>query len=234
VEPQAVVRELLEGVERLLTERDRPAEAALVSRLTEVLLHFPSPQAGLDALYGVHGMQDLSLRLMWSLRQSAKEHVDGHLEQEMFDDHVARLAREVELLAAAAEKLRREQPGYLDLSEALQRLGTVLEELNRAASETPFQGLDAGLLSRAGDEAVTLGESATSAGKRDLVAFAQGVQRFCQFVVERRLNYDLRCARLIGNAYIALQSALETSSATAFDTLRQTTHLLNNPETVFV
>jgi hypothetical protein len=38
----------------------------------------------------------------------------------------------------------------------------------------------------------------------------------------------------MGNAHFALQAALETNGADVFDALRQTTHLLNNPETVFV
>jgi len=229
-----VLRDLLSGVERLLTQRDRPAEAALIGRLMEVLQHFPTAEAGLDVLYGVHGLQDLSLRLMWSMGHLMKEQGDAHLEQERFDDHVTRLAREVERLAAAAERLRREQPGYLDLNEALHRLGSVLSEMNAVVTATPFLGLTPELLNRAGDEAVTLGEAAGAEGKRDIVAFSQGLHRFCQFVIDRRLTFDLRCARLIGNAHFALQAALETSGADVFDALRQTTHLLNNPETVFV
>jgi hypothetical protein len=234
VEPHAALRDLLQGVEKLLAERDRHAEAALAARLVVVLSQYSDPQAGLDGLYSVHGMQDLALRLMWSLRQTSVDQEDPHLEQERFDDQVASIAREVERLSAAAERLRREQPGYLDLTEALKRLGTVLGDMNRAATDTPFQGFEVSLLDRAGEEASTVSEAAASEGKRDIVAFAQGVQRFCQFVVERRLMFDLRCARLMGNAHFALQAALETNGADVFDALRQTTHLLNNPETVFV
>ncbi len=116
VESHAALRDLLRGVEKLLAERDRHAEAALAARLAVVLSQYPDPQAGLDGLYSVHGMQDLALRLMWSLRQASVDQEDPHLEQERFDDQVARIAREVERLAAAAERLRREQPGYLDLT----------------------------------------------------------------------------------------------------------------------
>jgi hypothetical protein len=234
VEPHAVLRDLLQGVERLLAERGRHAEAALAARLAVVLSQYPDPQAGLDSLYSVHGMQDLALRLMWSVRQTSADQGDAHLEQERFEDQVVSVAREVEQLSAAAERLRREQPGYLDLTDALKRLGTVLGEMNRAATETPFQGFAVDLLDRAGEEASTVSEAAASEGKSDIVGFAQGVQRFCRFVVERRLMFDLRCARLMGNAHFALQAALDTNGADAFDALRQTTHLLNNPETVFV
>jgi hypothetical protein len=232
VEPQAVLRDLLEGVERQLAQSGRTAEAALAARLAEVLQRQPDPFTGLDTLYSVHGMQDLALRLMWALRQVSG--ADAHMEQERFDDHVRRIVREVERLAEAAERLRREQPGYLDLSDALQRTRTVLNEMNTAATANPFKGFEVSLLNRTAEEAGILADAAAGEGKKEIAAFARGLQRFCQFVTERRLMFDLRGARLVGNAFFALQASLETGGADVFDALRQNTHLLNNPETVFV
>jgi hypothetical protein len=233
VESRALLGDLFKGLEQYLRERERDAEAALVERIGEMVLRAPSVGTGLDGLHRVKQLSPFSLRLMWYLHRASLHRFDDHIDQEVFDDQVARLATMVVSLRPEAERLRRAQPGYIDPGDALRRLNESLGELTRTSGDAPFRGLDAGALARVTHDAALMWQAALAERKRELAAFAEGVSKFCNFVVERRMVHDLRSARLLVNAHFALQSALETAGADAFDALRQTTHLLNNPETVF-
>jgi hypothetical protein len=223
---------LMRQLQARLAREERRAEAALIDRVTTRLSRYPEVREGVEMLYRIPALADFAIRLMWFGKSA--DHIAVPTIA-VTEDQVCQLAALCESVREDALRLYRATTGDVDLGEALIRIAPLFAQVGRmATSNGPFRGLDPRLvddLARAGDLLKQAGEAER---KREIANFGTALGRFCRYVVTRHFTHDTRAARMIGNAGFALQAAVETSGEDAFDSLRQTTHLLGNPETVLL
>ncbi|MGB6648805.1 MAG: hypothetical protein WBG01_09770, partial [Bacteroidota bacterium] len=66
----------------------------------------------------------------------------------------------------------------------------------------------------------------------DVVQFSAAFARFAQFVLEKGLLQDVRVVNFMENASLTLETAVGTTGADDYDSLTQTTELLEKPDTL--
>lgn len=206
----------------------RKAELSMLEKIVYKLAHTENIGEELERLYGVHGFDQLALRLMWSLEREGME--SNTLESVLIDYEVETLnslmrsARNGEKQKKEAQPVPSPKP-LDDFYESLHRFGRVIEELHRKSFENEsFKGVDQDLLYRVLNESTSLQHYASQADKTDVIRFTEAFSSLVQFVLDHRLYNDVRVVHILESANLTLQTILETAGEE--DSLQQTIELL--------
>lgn len=208
----------------------RQAELSMLEKIVYKISHTENIGEELERLYGVHGFDQLALRLMWSLERGGVE--SSALESSLIDFEVETLNSLIRSLRNGEKQEKEVQhlssPKPLDdFYQSLHRFGRVIEELHRKSFENDsFKGVDQDLLYRVLNESTSLQHYATQVDKTDVIRFAEAFSSLVQFVIDQRIFEDVRVVHILENANLTLQTILETAGDEDYDSLQQTIELL--------
>ncbi len=228
--PQSYIVRLLRKVEASLVSGGRQAELSMLEKIVYKISHTENIGEELERLYGVHGFDQLALRLMWSLERGGVE--SSALESSLIDFEVETLNSLIRSLRNGEKQEKEVQhlssPKPLDdFYQSLHRFGRVIEELHRKSFENDsFKGVDQDLLYRVLNESTSLQHYATQVDKTDVIRFAEAFSSLVQFVIDQRIFEDVRVVHILENANLTLQTILETAGDEDYDSLQQTIELL--------
>ena len=230
------LRDLLDALQTALHAESREAEAALVATLRRKLLFADDPVRALEELYAVKGCDRLALRLLWYAEEYPSD--PAPLQNDAVTAFRIRqlsgdLARSFPEPPPPAEgQSRMGRTG--DWDEALRRFGIALDALRRDAfDEGRFVGLRRSFFDAIERETDTLYEVAGAQKNEEVVRFAAAFKKFVQYLRTENLLSDVRVLNFLESANLTLQTAVHTLGPDDFDSLHQTTELLENPATLF-
>lgn len=207
--------------------------ASLIKRLKET----SDPDAVLKQLYGVQGWDQIALRLLW-YEQKARETDIDTLGRTVKDQHVRELFDNVVQTggvtsAPAAETPAPSAPPSQDIAEALERFDAAVGILKqRSLQGDDFIGIEQPLIDILQEETDALRGVAATEDNQDVVRFCTALSIFLVYIVDKGRTSDVRTLNIIDNANLTLQTVLQAMGAADYDSLQQTTQLLENPGTL--
>jgi len=208
--------------------------AALIKRIQEG----GDPDPVLRQLYRVDGWSTIALRLLW-YEHKAREIDAESLERNVKDQHVRELFDEVVQTGGVSttpvdqgEKPPK-KPASQNVAEALERFDAAVGILKqRSLQGDDFIGIEQPLIEILQEETDALRAAAETEGNQDIVKFCTALSIFLVYVVDKSRTGDVRTLNIIDNANLTLQTVLQAMGASDYDSLQQTTQLLEHPGTL--
>jgi hypothetical protein len=228
---------VLKTLETLLIGEGLKQQAETVGAVTMRLRTADDLEATLRQLYAVRGWDQVALRLLWYEQQAKKldpAALEGPLkEMHVRDLHDAVIAVLQGPASAPAQSAEPPPPPSQDLSDALVRFDAAVGVLKQRSSHgDEFIGIEQPLVEILQEETDALRMVASADGNEDVVRFATALSIFLVFVTDKGKLGDVRTMNIIDNANLTLQTVLQAMGATDYDSLAQTTQLLESPVTL--
>ncbi|MGA9115186.1 MAG: hypothetical protein WB626_00245 [Bacteroidota bacterium] len=228
--PSYILR-LLREVESSLDDGGRGACRRDLETVIQRVSRTDNPEEAVEDLYAVEAYDDFALRLLWAgSREPAP--ADG-LAPDL-------LAYDAELLletlpGSGAEPRTRplseaREAVAAAFGDALQRMGRLVGQVrHRSQAGGEFRGIPEEDLYRLLDEATALRASAPHAAGKDVERFAAAFCLFLEYALDNGRESDIRVLHIVESANLTLQTTLKTDGSGAFDSLQQTTAMLEDP-----
>ncbi len=225
---------VLQALETILIGEGMKQQAETLGAVTMRLRKTEDTETTLRQLYAVKGWSDVALRLMW-FEQQAKRVDPSSLEGRMKEMHARDLLASVIAIFQGANPAPAESSGpppapSQDLSDALVRFDAAVGVLKQRSSHgDEFIGIEQPLVEILQEETDALRMVASADNNQDVIRFATALSIFLVFVIDKGKLGDVRTMNIIDNANLTLQTVLQSMGATDYDSLGQTTQLLENP-----
>lgn len=234
---QSYVVSLLRRVEMSLAEDRWQAETGMLGKVIHRIVQSDDVRAALDTLYTVEGFGDVALRLMWLVeRVPAGE--NGI--QDRVHDHNVEVLRSLILNAST----RKPGTGHTVAQQAAlveSQFYDVLYEFGRSVGNLKNQSYEGETFTTVPDihlfnvldVAGGLREAAAATVREDVVRFCAALADFIHYVLDHERLDDVRVIHVLDNANLTLQTVLAAVGMEDYDSLRQTTDLLQYPLNLF-
>ncbi len=228
---------VLQSVEALLVGEGFRPQAEAVSILIKRLEETPDSDTVLRKLFGVKGWDKVALRLLW-LEKKVREGDPATVDRLLKEDHVREVYKEVVVTggvpkAPESEPEEPPPPPSQDLSDALVRFDAAVGILKqRSIQGDDFVGIEQPLVEILQEETDALRTVASADGNQDVIRFCTALSIFVVYVLDKAKLNDIRTMNIIDNANLTLQTVLQAMGAADYDSLQQTTQLLENPGTL--
>ncbi len=225
---------VLQALEALLIGEGMKQQAETLGGVTTRLRKAEDLEATLRQLYTVKGWDQVALRLMWYERQAKGIDVSS-LEGRLKEMHARDLRDAVIAAFGAAAPSPAASSGpppapSQDLADALVRFDAAVGVLKqRSLHGDEFVGIEQPLVEILQEETDALRMVASADSNQDAVRFATALSIFLAYVIDKGKLGDVRTMNVIDNANLTLQTVLQAMGATDYDSLSQTTQLLENP-----
>lgn len=234
---QGYIVRLLRRVETSLAEDFRHAESEMLGKVIHQIVQSDDVHTALEHLYAVEGFDDIALRLMW-LVERARPKENGV--QELVLEHDAGVLRALFLSAVNGKpQAGRTVAQHVALVESefydvLHQFGRSVESLRNESHEGEvFTTIPDDRLFNVLDAAGKLREAAAGTAREDVVRFSSALSDFIHYVLDHERSDDVRVIHVLDNANLTLQTVLAAAGMEDFDSLRQTTDLLQYPRSLF-
>lgn len=235
--PERHIERLMRSLEELLVECGHKSEGERIGKIAGQILRAPDLDQALKRLYRVEGLDQFALKLMYYTEQS-RDPLRANPSDRILDYQVQDLY--ALLFTTRREQfvqdtpVRQETSRPEDLKAMLQRFGAAFEKMRKEAyDEGIFKGMDHALLENVAGEVEALHRVAAEEPNRDVASFSSACLRFIRFVIDGKLYHDIRGLNFLENANLTLQTAVEAVGAEDYDSLHQTTRLMEDPSTLF-
>ena len=233
-EQEEYITLLMKSLELVLRQSGQRTEAAVVARVTDGIEKGGTLLPALEELYGVSGFDQMALRLMW-YAERMQEWRGPRPDQRVLEFQVQQLASDLPIPTGSGK----EQPAveqevrHTGAGDAVQRFSDSINALRKRAFEGDrFVGLDTVGLDGSVRAAEQLRAAANAESNQEVARFADAYMRFARYILENRVMTDVRVVNFIENANLTLQTAIATFGPDDFDSLHQTTMLLEAPKTL--
>jgi hypothetical protein len=224
------ILDVLQALEARLTSSNRTTDAARIGVIRRAVLSNQHLDAALETLYGVRGMHEVALRLMWYAEKGRDPYASvptGQTVSRRVDELLAILPADSPAPGDVVEE-------PMTIVEAVDAFGVALEAVKRGAyQDGKFAGVSDDLVGRLRAAARPLALTAGLQEDRDVARFAEAVGRFLDHARARSLTRDVRVVNLLDSANLTLQTVMQTHAAEDYDSLQEVTRLLENPLPLF-
>jgi len=226
---------VLGHLEAALGAEGREEDRRLVLTIAERCARAKDVRDALEELAGVEGLQRFALRLFWYIDREGAKPLDV--------DRTAWLADALQrdLPLPAGSPARQDMPEAPagppaipgTLAQGTHAFADAVEKLKRGSSDAGgFSAISNEALDEVQREAANLQAAGTAEGSPDVVKFSGAVSIFLQYVLDHELLHDVRVVNLLDSASLTLQTAVDKIDAEDFDSLQQTTSLLEDPKSL--
>ncbi|MGB2960702.1 MAG: hypothetical protein WBD30_17615 [Bacteroidota bacterium] len=233
-EPQSHIVHVLQSLELPLRERGQREKWQMVSSIAENIRHADDLGSALELLYTVRGFDRFALRLMWYAEQasavpaeSASDRLVGYQLDRLLEDLLSSESSQ------KGEEAETPMSGVHDLETGVRRFSAAVANVRKDGYKGgEFVGLTRPAVEALVKETEHLHAAASVERNSDVVQFSAAFARFAQFVLEKGLLQDVRVVNFMENASLTLETAVGTTGADDYDSLTQTTELLEKPDTL--
>jgi hypothetical protein len=233
-DPQSHIVHVLESLELPLRERGQRERWQMISSIAENIRHADELGSALDMLYTVRGFDRFALRLMWYAEQASAVPAESASDR-LVSYQLDRLLEDL-LAIDPGEKAEGEEatgPGVHDLETGVRRFAAAVANVRKDANKGgEFVGLSRPAVEALVKETELLHSAASVERNTDVVQFSAAFAQFAHFVLEKGLLHDVRVINFMENASLTLETAVGATGADDYDSLHQTTELLEKPETL--
>ena len=233
-DPQSHIVHMLQSLELPLRDRGDRAKWQMVSSIAENIRHADDLGGALEVLYTVRGFDRFALRLMWYAEQASAVQSESASDR-LVSYQIDRLLEDLQTVEAGEEGQGESTvpPGAPDLETGIRRFATSVANVRKDAFQgTDFVGLTRPAIEALVKETESLHAAAAVERNTDVVQFSAAFARFAHFVLENGLLKDVRVINFMENASLTLETAIGTTGADDYDSLHQTTELLEKPDTL--
>jgi len=230
--------QLLRVLEATLQMEGHRTESIMVSQILHRLSITPDLTVAFDELYAVNGFSEFVIRLLWYVEKTADPGAAAP-DVRLIEYQARQLMADLPSLnaakpAAPGESGAHTQRGSVDYEQSLRVFSGRLHQLKREAYDGDrFIGLSRARLEEIAGDAERLNGASDAEGHIDVMKFAAAFTRFARYIADHQLLSDVRVMNFIEHTHLTLQTVLSTQGADDFDSLHQTTELLEQPQTLF-